>query len=1034
MTPTVDLFRKYPAGTTGTVTVYLPVAIVDGEEGGVTPQLMRQATLVQDTEQGIARVDITGVPSTLYPQNVGRSYVIWQENLILHGQTSTTQYKYETPVAEEDDDSNLLPKNVDDPTNPLRPLWAGSTQYGLGGVRILGTGLMGSVYLGDLLLELRSNSGLTYVGVANAVDDETIALRTAPEGIGTGYGSYIILSPYTLQCEIRQVVSMDGPTMTLAGALKQVHALDSVVMFTDTPIWHVNLFGARPDSDLDDSDSWAAAIADVPASGGTIMRSPGVYTTTFTMAQGGLHYVGAGQSSVGSDRPNYLKPADTAQPLITFGNGVDQIRDMTLDDETLEGGNSGEIGLYVSGGTYLAEINNLNVTNFTDHSIKIGDLAQAKLISKVLFGGTTLVQPSNTADVIGIGLYGGLGSNYTTAIRFMDLQYQGVANGWGIVCDGAPNNYMAGYVQLRTGHGMDFRRSVGHSFPHIYADSCAIDCTDADAVTVNLLADFPLLPSYLSGTFKLVGSVVAGDHTYGYTGNGALNNPLFIQPYVLAALRLADVTNPEFQSAPNILASGKDLQFNSFTSGKISARPGNSDVFATIFWPQLGPVLPSFTTTTMPVADKAPGALVQVSNQGGGAPISYSTPRMYTLVESGSPTSGSFNVTIAVNDDDPFTTPDLDFDVTAAEMQTALLALDNVGTANLTVKRSGTTTNFTWTITPTSILIGDDIEISITNNLLGGTAPAIAVSNTPGAWEQIASRSRDNGFLIGQGFGSALSASVSSRAYFPGFTTDTTNAIYAGRNDAAYTQNAIRAMSGAGYGVYSESISGVGLIAKSQANLAAQFLGQDSSNSSSVGIVNFLHRCASGVVPAAGIGSLISMYASTLLAGAEHIDDLMFRIDASHDVIDNASYTSIVKLMVADHLKARTAIAIRANGTLSEIGFHGVVPVTQRTLAALATSTSDIVARFNELVQCIVDTGLLKLTTGGTPAPILGSTGHEALGSPTADTPAEPQDMLPDPDDLPQDANEFDNAPDAGGGADTGEPEDETYDDPSIQQ
>ena len=101
-----------------------------------------------------------------------------------------------------------------------------------------------------------------------------------------------------------------------------------------------------------------------------------------------------------------------------------------------------------------------------------------------------------------------------------------------------------------------------------------------------------------------------------------------------------------------------------------------------------------------------------------------------TVTEGGSPTGGTFTLTYGAG-----TTSALAFDVSAAAMQTALRLL--AGLESVTVTRTGTTTNFVWTI----VMRGagnSPSALTYTSSLTGGTPTlAIAISATTdstGGW------------------------------------------------------------------------------------------------------------------------------------------------------------------------------------------------------------------------------------------------------------------------------------------------------------
>ncbi|MFE4651536.1 major capsid protein [Streptomyces sp. NPDC056707] len=97
----------------------------------------------------------------------------------------------------------------------------------------------------------------------------------------------------------------------------------------------------------------------------------------------------------------------------------------------------------------------------------------------------------------------------------------------------------------------------------------------------------------------------------------------------------------------------------------------------------------------------------------------------WTVAVTGSPTGGTFTLTVQIGADSQ-TTAAIAYNATASAVQSALVALSNVGSGNVTV--SGTTTK---TVSFSGDL--DDAVVTLTGSgagLTGGTTPAVAVAQT----------------------------------------------------------------------------------------------------------------------------------------------------------------------------------------------------------------------------------------------------------------------------------------------------------------
>jgi hypothetical protein len=101
-----------------------------------------------------------------------------------------------------------------------------------------------------------------------------------------------------------------------------------------------------------------------------------------------------------------------------------------------------------------------------------------------------------------------------------------------------------------------------------------------------------------------------------------------------------------------------------------------------------------------------------------------------TLTETGSPTGGTFTITVTINGIAKTTTA-LAYNITKANMQTALRLLPNVGTAVAVTGTDGGP----WILTFSGALAGQTIPLVTVDStaLAGGTTPAVTpVHTTPG--------------------------------------------------------------------------------------------------------------------------------------------------------------------------------------------------------------------------------------------------------------------------------------------------------------
>jgi hypothetical protein len=126
-----------------------------------------------------------------------------------------------------------------------------------------------------------SLSGVTTLTVAD-VGATTVTVNRIPEG-AIANGFWIVIDPWTTECEIRKVTAISSTTLTVA-ALTYAHNNGDAVIFTTELIANVKWFGALGDGSTDDSAAIQAAFDDV--SDGGIYFPTGVYevNTQITIA------------------------------------------------------------------------------------------------------------------------------------------------------------------------------------------------------------------------------------------------------------------------------------------------------------------------------------------------------------------------------------------------------------------------------------------------------------------------------------------------------------------------------------------------------------------------------------------------------------------------------------------------------------------------------------------------------------------------------------------------------------------------------
>jgi hypothetical protein len=862
----VKLFQTFEEGTTGQVIATLEDKLIDTVSHEEMPAQMVGGTIVATTGQP-SRADVIDVPSTLYPSwDTNGAYIRWQARTVKDGYEKLTVRLYETPEPNEDDD----PVNI----ASLHPLNAGSLLYGIGGVRVFGSGILASIVRGELQLEVENLPDTALLDTEALSGDTAINLRVSPAGISP-YSAWAVIEPYTTNCEIRQVVSFDHATLNFgSNQLKKAHPANTAVMLTFYPVRHVNLYGAKPNSGQNDTPAFQAALADLSGAGGVIILSGGdEYRANILLDQDNVALLGDSMNSQAAV-PSRILSWDPNLPAVQLANGTQRFN-LRLENVTISGGDAGKIGLYIAPGAYSCFLSNISVINCTEHCLKIGDVAQQKFISYIFINGLVLQASQSSSVIATLGIYGGDGTNYTTAIFIDNIRLSQVsAGGVAILVDNAGNTFINNsYLQCKNGRGIKMQQSGG-TLPRLYFSNVNVDNETMNSITVQLMPGFDSVTSYISGLWKMVGKVQLGDGitTYDLPGFGTIKDNTVLQaPRVIGAIKFADLSTPSFASAPDFqvdLTDHKSMLFRSNSGGDLVFMPNNTRRFAIIHG--IGPLLESYTQLNKPGLTQS-------------RPVSM-------LSMSGGPTGGTFTITVAVDGGSPQTTNPVAWNAAASDIVDALEALSNVGVNNAIVWRGGTNTNYNWLIQPSGKKIGS--VYSITANpagLTGGSGVDITPTaqanvtfqydgalihvgvTTPdgaggfrldgfegggapvefssgGGWHQFAARDYDNGFLVGQGIRAGRSASVAAGLYVPWILNDTTNTGFFGRNASANNQTALRAVSYSSYGLYGQSTTGYGVLGQSQAQAAFQGIRQDGAVGGITTLARYNHRIAANAI------------------------------------------------------------------------------------------------------------------------------------------------------------------------------------------
>lgn len=183
---------------------------------------------------------------------------------------------------------------------------------------------------------------------------------------------WVVIDPYTDECEIRAVTNVAAATKELTvAALDYAHNQGDLVLWVNTPTANVKWFDAKGDGSTDDTTAFTRAVAQIELLGGGVLSIPqGNYIidgTTGIVLCDYITVIGAGVTST------IIQLSDsggaTHRAFKADGKTEIVIRDLRVDDFAGAGGTG--LGFQI-GNTSRVLIENVYVTGFSSSSVHIG--------------------------------------------------------------------------------------------------------------------------------------------------------------------------------------------------------------------------------------------------------------------------------------------------------------------------------------------------------------------------------------------------------------------------------------------------------------------------------------------------------------------------------------------------------------------------------------------------------------------------------------------------------------------------------------
>ena len=180
-------------------------------------------------------------------------------------------------------------------------------------------------------------------------------------------------------------------------------------------------FGAVGDGVTDDTAAFAAAIAALPAEGGTVFVPNANYRINLSITKSGVTLQGETNSRHrGAANKIGLRPFNLALPVVTVGNDTAYVEHVGLQDISIvDNDNSGaQVGLRLAGGAYAFYATNLMIAGFQKYCLHIqGDSAYP--VAYAYFSNFSFAQGQSSAATDAV-VYLRYGSVFTTAVFFVN--------------------------------------------------------------------------------------------------------------------------------------------------------------------------------------------------------------------------------------------------------------------------------------------------------------------------------------------------------------------------------------------------------------------------------------------------------------------------------------------------------------------------------------------------------------------------------------------------------------------------------------
>ena len=316
------------------------------------------------------------------------------------------------------------------------------------------------------------------------------------------------------------------------------------------PYINVMDYGATGLGIADDTPAFAAAIAAVPATGGTVYVPPGMYAINLIINRPKIRLLGSHIGRISSVlNPSGLVPFDFTQPVLQLSNDTQINEGIQLENLEFNGRVDGWYGLKMNGGTYTGLFKNLSLGSFARKGLWI-ESGVAQPIAYLYFDGL-VIQPRSVAVTThehNILIRSSPLPQYCTAVFFTNVRLSGLAAGWNLELDGVQASFANAWFHTSHNHGVLLSQSTGGQIPRLTGHGLYID-SDASShtlVRVSCAAGArDLIENYVQGLVGIDGQVdLNGTLRYNEAAQHIPYRTKMVFPSTLGAHYFSDAADP----------------------------------------------------------------------------------------------------------------------------------------------------------------------------------------------------------------------------------------------------------------------------------------------------------------------------------------------------------------------------------------------------------------------------------------------------------------------------------------------------------